>query len=113
MHFCCQELVDVAIFGKAKVCQDKSQKQDIFINQNNSFQEKDCCSGQLIVKIVNDNVEKTINDKQEEFKIFLNSFLFSNANPFGYPEKNTILFEQYRPPLISKDIQVLYETFLI
>lgn len=113
MHFCCNELVDVAVLGKAKVCKDKVQKKDSDTKQCTSLQEKDCCSNQSIVKTGDDVFTKAKTELKVETIVFLNTFFYAYVNLFEGLEKNIVPFKQYRSPLISKDIQILKETYLI
>ncbi|ARN78936.1 MULTISPECIES: HYC_CC_PP family protein [Flavobacteriaceae] len=113
MHFCCNKLVDMALFGKAKVCADKAQKKDLNTKQCTSLQEKDCCSNQTLIKTGDDTIKKAQTQLEYEDILFLNTFFYTYLNLFEGLEKNIIPFEQYRPPLLSKDIQVLHETYLI
>tara|TARA_R110002167_G_scaffold126339_2_gene307041 strand:- start:2052 stop:2393 length:342 start_codon:yes stop_codon:yes gene_type:complete len=113
MHFCCNKLVDMSIIGKAKVCKDKVQKKDSTTKQCSSIQEKDCCSNQTLIKKGDDTIKKDKNEFQSETIIFFNLFFYAYINLFEGLDKNVVPFKHYRPPLLSKDIQILYETFLI
>lgn len=112
-HFCCNKLVDIAIFGNAKVCKDKISKSNLPTKQCSSFQEKDCCSDHSFVKTGDDTIKKVNDEFQAETKVYLNSFFYTSKNLLESLAKNIVSFEQYRPPLLCKDIQVLQETFLI
>ena len=113
MHFCCNKLVDMSILGKAKVCKDKVQKKDSTSKQCSSIQEKDCCSNQTFVKEGNDTLKKANVSLDNENFTFLNIFYYSYVSLFQEPEEKIIPFDDYRPPLLSRDIQTLNETFLI
>lgn len=113
MHFCCNKLVDMSLIGKAKVCAEKVQKKDSPLKQCTTLQEKDCCSNESFVKTGNDTIKKANTKLEAETVIFLNTFFYVYVNLFEGLEKNIVPFKQYRPPLISKDIQTLYETYLI
>ena len=113
MHFCCNQLVDIAVWNKAKTCTEKVQKKDSPLKQCTTLQEKDCCSNESFVKTGNDTIKKANTKLEAETVIFLNTFFYVYVNLFEGLEKNIVPFKQYRPPLISKDIQTLYETSLI
>ena len=113
MHFCCNQLVDIAVWNKAKTCTEKVQKKDSPLKQCTTLQEKDCCSNESFVKTGNDTIKKANTKLEAETVIFLNTFFYVYVNLFEGLEKNIVPFKQYRPPLISKDIQTLYETYLI
>tara|TARA_Y100000814_G_scaffold256835_1_gene205711 strand:- start:397 stop:819 length:423 start_codon:yes stop_codon:yes gene_type:complete len=113
MHFCCNKLVDMSLIGKAKVCAEKVQKKKEPTKQCTTLQEKDCCSNQSFVKTGDDTIKKTNTQLEAETIIFLNTFFYVYVNLFEGLEKNIVPFKQYRPPLLSKDIQILHETYLI
>jgi|TARA_R100001530_G_scaffold45939_2_gene34561 hypothetical protein len=113
MHFCCNKLVDMSLIGKAKVCAEKVQKKDSPLKQCTTLQEKDCCSNESFVKTGNDTIKKANTKLEAETVIFLNTFFYAYVNLFEGLEENIVPFKQYRPPLISKDIQTFYETYLI
>ncbi len=113
MHFCCNKLVDMSLIGKAKVCAEKVQKKKEPTKQCTTLQEKDCCSNQSFVKTGDDTIKKANTKLEAETIIFLNTFFYVYVNLFEGLEKNIVPFKQYRPPLLSKDIQILHETYLI
>jgi hypothetical protein len=113
MHFCCNKLVDMAILGKAKVCTDKPQKKDSSAKQCTTLQEKDCCSNQSIFKKGDDTFKKSNTLPEPETLVFLNTFFHTYSHLFKGLEDTLISFQTYRPPLLSTDIIILNETFLI
>ncbi len=113
MHFCCNELVDIAFFGKADTCQDNVQKKDNLFKKCTSFQEKDCCNDQTFEKESNIALNSSASVLDTTDLVFLKTFIYSYINLFGGLDKNIVPFEAYKPPLLSIDIQTLYETYLI
>ncbi len=103
----------MAFFSKAESCLETAQKKDLNTKQCTSLQEKDCCSNQTLVKTGDDTIKKAQTQLEYEDILFLNTFFYTYLNLFEGLEKNIIPFKQYRPPLLSKDIQVLHETYLI
>lgn len=112
MHFCCNTLVDMAILSKAKPCKDKEQESDKS-SKECSLGQKDCCSNSSFVKKADDYAKKAQFDLGADNIVFLQTFFFTYVNLFGGLDKNIVPFLHYNSPLISKDIQVLHETFLI
>lgn len=112
MHFCCNKLVDVAVFGKAKPCKDKKQDLSIAFKKC-SLGQMDCCSSKSIVKKSEDNLKKSKVELDTNKIVFLQVFFHSYVNLFEGPELNAVSFINYNPPWIEKDILVLHETFLI
>ena len=113
MHFCCNKLIDMSFLGNARVCKEKVQKQDQPTKQLTTLQEKDCCSNQTLVKKGDDAFKKLNTISENETLIFLNTFFYTYINLFEGLDGNVIPFQAYRPPLISTDTIILYETFLI
>jgi len=113
MHFCCNQMVDMAFFSKAEVCKDKVQKKDSPIKQCSTLQEKECCSNKSFVKEGDDVFKESNIASQIETLVFLNTFVFTYINLFEGLEENIVPFKAYRPPLLFADIQILNETFLI
>ena len=113
MHFCCNQLVDMAFFSKAELCKDKVQKNDSLFKQCTSIQEKECCDNQTFVKEGNDTFKKSSIILEVDTLVFLNTFVYTYINLFEGLDKNVVPFKQYRPPLLAKDIHILHETYLI
>ena len=53
MHFCCNKLVDIAVFGKAKSCDDKVQKSES-PSKECSVGAEDCCRNETFSKAGDD-----------------------------------------------------------
>ena len=113
MHFCCNELVDMAFFSKAESCKDIAQKKDNTSKQCTSIQEKDCCDNKSFVKEGDDNIKEVNYQIQTENIVFLTTFFYTYINLFEGLDKNVVPFKHYRPPLLLKDLQILHETYLI
>lgn len=102
----------MSILGKAKVCKDYIQK-NIPATKKCEFQKKNCCDSKSFVKQGENNLLLVKMEFEDETIVFINSFIYTYINLFEGLQENIIPFEEYRPPLLSKDIPVLYETFLI
>jgi len=110
-HYCCNELVDTSILGSAKTCGMK----DIKTSTKKCFIEDDddCCTTKTFIKKGNDNLMTVSLELETESFFFLQSLLYTYINLFEGLQENIVPFKNYTPPLISKDILVLHETFLI
>ena len=113
MHFCCNKMVDLAFFSKAESCMETAQKKDNNSKQCTTIQEKDCCDNKTILKEGDDTFKKANTISEIETLVFLNNFVYSYINLFEGLEKNTVPFKAYRPPLLSTDLVILNESFLI
>lgn len=112
MHFCCNELVDMAVLTKAKVC-DNATKALTNSPKECSFGKKGCCDNKSIVKESSDDFQKTSFGMENQNLVFLHTFFYAYVNLFEGLEKNIVPFLNYDPPLLSKDFQVLHEVYLI
>ncbi|MDC6388916.1 hypothetical protein PP182_09510 [Maribacter sp. PR1] len=113
MHFCCDKLVDLAVFSKVKSCNEKVKQQDEKPTKECSLGQKGCCSNQTFVKQGEDNLKSVSFELDANNVIFLKVFFYSYVNLFQGLELKTVPFINYDPPWIEKDILVLHETFLI
>ena len=110
MHFCSNKLIDTAVFNNAKVCNSEFQNDNISLKKS-SIQDSNCCSNITFIKKSDDNL-KTITLKLEnEILVFSNSLCYSFINLFK--EHKEYIYGDYKSPLLSKNIQVLNEAFLI
>lgn len=68
-----------------------------------------CCATNIILKEADNDLKKI------SLKKYANTivFLYAYNNLFEGLEENIVPFLNYNPPLISKDLQVINETFLI
>lgn len=112
MHFCCNSLVDFSVFGKVKNCEEKAVTSDSTTKQC-TIMDEECCNNRTFLKEGDKNIKKASFELEKETIVFLNVFIQSYVNLFEGLEENIIPFKQYTPPLISKDLSVLHETFLI
>ena len=112
-HFCGETLVDTAIFSKASTCGMESQKDILNPLPGCSIVKKDCC-----------NDVQTLIDGQDELKlqaesitfqqqVFIASFVYSYSNLFEGLESTVPAYEDYKSPLVSKQIFKLDQTYLI
>jgi len=78
-------------------------------NESSIEDNDDCCITETYFKKGDNELLKASN--KVNFETFV--FLYTYLNVLEVLKKNTIPFLHYNPPLISNDIIVLYETFLI
>jgi hypothetical protein len=109
-HYCCDELVDASIFHKAKTCGMEGMESS---PKNCSVNNDDCCTTHTFTKKGSDDLKQVVFDLETDQVVFVEAFIYSYLNLFKGIEEKVIRFLHYSPPLISKDILVLHETFLI
>ena len=123
VHYCQDQIKSVSLFGTAKSCHDKQgtppchkakkachPKEDDISNTD----KDNCCHNETVI------IEKsewdatatplsTLQDIQLEFiTAFACVYVFNYPIQADYPS-----FTQYKPPLPDRDVQVLYQSFLI
>jgi len=79
MHFCCDKLVDMAVFSKAKSCAEKIQPTENS-SRKCSIGAKDCCSNKTFVKQGEDNLKKTNFEQNIHDLVFLHTFFYTYVN---------------------------------
>jgi len=99
--------------GNAKTCKDEVQKTNSTNKQCTSLQEEECCSNQSFFKTGDDTIKKASVEVGLETIVFLDTFFYTYVNLFEGLNTTIVHLNEYRPPLLSKDIQILDEIYLI
>lgn len=104
-HYCANVLVDASIFSEAETC-------DMEIIEEP--QPRGCCKDEVQLVKGQDELKMSLFDHVEfkQQKVLV-SFVFSYINLFKILEKEVVPHENYAPPNLVNDIQVLNNTFLI
>ena len=108
-HFCGEMLVDTAIFGEAKSCGMEMHAD----GDDSDAMDNMCCSEKQITFEGQDELKVNLvklSFEQQVFIVSLVSAFFSFED--GEPDE-FIPLDDYPPPLVDRDIRVLYQTFLI
>ena len=110
-HYCGDVMVDRSLFSKAESCGMNMQKQAP--SDDCSILKKNCCTD--VVKQIEgqDDLKIDYTTFSFEQQLFIASFVYTYINLFEGLDKKTIPFNNYSPPLIIKDIQVLDEVYII
>jgi hypothetical protein len=112
MHYCGDSLVDFSFFTIAEDC-GMAKAQSSKSCENPSMSETSCCSGQKIVKESSDDLKIAFNKLTFEQQTFVATFFYTFVNLFEGLDANFVPYKDYSPPFIERDVQVLYETYLI
>ena len=122
-HYCQDQIQGISFIGKAKSCHDKQETLPCHKSKNScqhqndgvdQADDNDCCHNECLV-IEKSDVDATspqladIQNKQLDFvAAFVSNYVFDYGilADFQY-------FDQYRPPLPDRDVQVRYQIFLI
>lgn len=121
LHYCQGQLKSFSILGKAKNCHEMANMSHCkhhgptttSICSDN--EDKNCCNNETL--LVKSDLELQVNsfklnlDKNEEWFItaFASIFLYNYSIEYNETE----LFQIHRPPLIPRDICVLFQNFLL
>ncbi len=115
VHYCQDQIKDICLFRKAKSCHEK-QSNSVCCKANtiNRADKDKCCHNETIV-VEKSNLDATLTQLETAHDIKLEfSAAFVESHVFNYnlqPDFQT--YKQYKPPLPERDLQVLYQTFLI
>ena len=110
-HYCMGHLVDLAFFADAEDC---GMSMDIMNDDDSTMQqESSCCSDEVIFVAGQDDLKLSFDNLSFEQQLFVTSFAYSYIDLFKGSEENAILFRDYSPPLVIKNIYKLDETYLI
>ena len=110
MHYCGNTLVETAIFQKTEGCgmeMEKPSTEGCEISQNN------CCDDKQLVIDGQDELQLSVDKITFEQQVFIASFVYTYINLFEGLDENISSFEEYRPPLVIRQIYKLDETYLI
>jgi len=104
-HYCGDFLIDVSYLGKAKSCNDNMPSGEV--------QMKNCCKDELHQIDGQDELQQQEIVYSFEKQVFVVAFVYS----FKVDVARDTYLPNYAaddpPPLISKDVQVEYQTFLL
>ncbi|MCM5662508.1 HYC_CC_PP family protein [Galbibacter mesophilus] len=112
MHYCGDSLVDFSFFTKAETC-GMEKVQATTGCENPIMSKKSCCSDQKIVKENIDDLKTSFNKLTFEQQTFVATFFYTYINLFEGLDENIVPFKDYSSPFIERDVQTLYETYLI
>ena len=115
-HFCNGELKSFSFFGKAKPCHEPSLKQCPFHKNMvvKSDDKKGCCENKTVH--FQSDQEQNFQAINFNFELNLQKLVLAYASVYFFTsndkqELNSIA--HYKPPSISRDISVLFQSFLL
>ena len=108
-HYCMGRLIDVAMFSDVDSC-----GMDMSISSEDvSDVEYSCCDDEIVVFDGQDDLQFSLKVVDLEKISFYMPFVFSYSTVNTIQNIEEVLVEQYPPPQLVKDIQVLDQVFLI
>ncbi|TYB78230.1 hypothetical protein ES674_00165 [Bizionia myxarmorum] len=104
-HFCGDVLIDTSIFNSAEKCTPDNAEVKTAV---------DCCKDILdIIKGQDELSVKALQDLDFDHQLFLSTLTYSYLNLFeGLPEL-VVPHQNYSPPNLIADIQILDQVFII
>ena len=109
-HYCGDTLVETALFQDAKGCGMEKQKPS---SKDCSITKKSCCNDIQFIIDGQDELKLQVDKISIEQQIFITSLIFTYINLFEGLDNNVSLYEEYRSPLVIRQLFKLDETYLI
>lgn len=110
MHYCGDTLVETALFHKAKGCgmelQNPSTEGCVITKMN-------CCNDKQLLIDGQDELQLKIDKISFEQDVFIASFVYTYINLFEGLDDNVSTYKDYKPPLVTKQLYKIDETYLI
>ncbi|MGB1043382.1 MAG: HYC_CC_PP family protein, partial [Tenacibaculum sp.] len=75
--------------------------------------KENCCNDQQILIDGQDEVQIQFDKISFEQKVFIASFIYSYVNLFEGLDSNVSTYEEYKPPLVIRQLYKIDETYLI
>lgn len=110
-HYCMGRLMDMAVFLDVDDC--GMNMTGLEEDQNLTKSENSCCSDEIIFIEGQDDLKVSFNDLETEQQFFLVVFVNAYQAVIESRALRFFPYEQYPPPQLFKDIQLLDQVFLI
>ncbi len=110
MHYCGGTLVETAVFHKTKGCGMEMQNPS---STDCAVTKKNCCTDEQITIEGQDELKISFDKLTFDQQVFIASFISTYINLFEGLNKNVSSYEEYKPPLVIRQIFKLDETYLI
>ncbi|WMI64151.1 hypothetical protein RBH94_08710 [Aestuariibaculum sp. YM273] len=110
MHYCGDTLVEMAVFHKAKGC---GMEMDTPSTDACAVTKKNCCDDKQLIVEGQDELQQNFEKLSFNQQLFVTSFVYTFINLFEGEEQLDNSFTAYKPPLVSRQIYKLVETYLI
>jgi hypothetical protein len=111
-HVCMGEITDVSYFNEADNCGMTPEDCDMEKPSEPIINKEKCCNDVHELVPGNQNEQQALKNLEIDQLQFILSYTLSSLILLE-EEKELNSFLVYSPPLVDKDVQVLYQTFLI
>ena len=110
MHYCGETLVETAVFQKAKGCGMEMNRPS---TEGCGITKKNCCDNKQLAIEGQDELQLSAEKIEFQHQVFLTSLVYAYVSLFEGIQEDIVPLNDYSPPLVQRNIQVLYEVFLI
>jgi len=110
-HYCGDTLVSTTLVFEAEGCGMEMNAPSP--NEGCSVMKKDCCKDEVQLVEGQNDLKLDFSDLDLHQQLFVASFIYTYVDLFEGLETNFTSFNDYSPPLVVKDIQLLDGVFLI
>ena len=110
MHYCGDTLVDAAIFHKVKTCGMEMQSPS---TEGCAITKKNCCNDKQLLVDGQDELQLSFDTLSFEQQVFITLFVYTYTNGFEGVDNNASSYEEYKPPLVIRQLYKIDETYLI
>ncbi|MEH6537250.1 MAG: hypothetical protein V7719_12705 [Psychroserpens sp.] len=110
MHYCGDTLVETAVFHKAKGCGMEMANPSA---EGCAITKKNCCNDEQLVVDGQDELQLLVDKISFEQHLFIASFVYTYINLFEGFDNNVSSYEEYKPPLVIRQLYKTDETYLI
>jgi len=111
-HVCMGEVMDFAYFVDVESCGMSVEDCEIGSDSKLKMQKEKCCQDVQELIPGNQNEQQAIDSFEFDQVRFILAYSHSFLNLLE-ENRDLVPFKYYTPPLVDKDINVLYQTFLI
>ncbi|WP_237561834.1 HYC_CC_PP family protein [Flagellimonas algicola] len=108
-HLCMGRVMDISLFAEAEHC----AMEMAMAAMGDETEENHCCDDESFTVSGQDDLKLTLTDLELEQQVFLVAFTHGYLNLFESLEELPVPHEGYPPPLITRDIHLLDQVFLI
>tara|TARA_R110002049_G_C9167366_1_gene561575 strand:- start:5164 stop:5577 length:414 start_codon:yes stop_codon:yes gene_type:complete len=110
MHFCGDTLVDTSLFNKVDGCGMEMNKS---LTEGCSISKKNCCDEEKMFVGGQDELRVSVDKISQQQQTFLASFIYSYIQLLEGYDENIFSFEEYKPPLVIRQLYKIDESYLI
>ena len=110
MHYCEGNLVQTTVFHKGKGCGMEEKNPS---SEGSLVFKKKCCEDKLTIIEAQNEIQQQLSNTSFQQQTFFVNINFDEINVFQGLVYFVPFYQQYRPPLVIKEIYKIDETYLI